>query len=109
MTDDEIRLLLHNRLLNAFPGLKIYYQPPGNHILERPCIVYKPQATEPSYANNSVYSAGTRFQVTILSDRPGYSDKRNMFTIIGVNIVNNTSYMVENIVHDVFTISVNSI
>ena len=109
MDDTTIRLNLHTLLEAAFPDLVLYYRPPGNLKLDRPCIIYEPKATEPSYSNNSPYVVGTRFQVTILSDLPGYSDKRNMLGISGIVITGNRSYVSSDIVHDVFTISVNSI
>lgn len=109
MDDTEIRLYLHSQLETTFPSLALYYRPPGNLKLNRPCIVYEPKASEPSYSNNVVYVVGTRFQITILSDLPGYEGKRNMFGISGIVIRSNRTYISANIVHDVFTVSVNSI
>ena len=109
MDDDTIRLNLHNQLVAAFPDLTIYYRPPGNIELTRPCIVYEPKQDEPSYANNKPYTIGTRFQITILSDLPGYSNKRAIFDIDWISISGNRSYVSSDIVHDVFTLSVNSI
>lgn len=111
MDDTEIRLYLHSLLETAFPGLDLYYRPPGNLKLDRPCIVYEPKKAEPSYSNNETYVVGTRFQVTFLSDLPGYGNTRNIFGLAnqGVVISNNSTYVSANIVHDVFTVSVNSI
>lgn len=109
MDDNTIRLNLQTLLEAAFPDLKIYYRPPGNLKLTHPCIVYEPKEHEPSFANNKPYVVGIRFQVTFLSDLPGYSNKRAMFNIDGLVITGNRSYVSSDIVHDVFTISVNSI
>ena len=112
MDDGEIRLYLHSLLEAAFPELTLYYRPPGNLILSRPCIVYEPKSAEPSYSNNTTYVVGTRFQITILSDLPGYGNTRNIFGIPNqgdVVISDNRSYVSSDIVHDVFTVSVNSI
>lgn len=111
MDDDAIRLYLHALLEAAYPDLGLYYRPPGDLVLDRPCIIYEPKASEPSYSNNNPYVVGTRYQVTILSDIPGYGT-RNMFGLVsqsGVVINGNTSYVSSDIVHDVFTLSVNSI
>ena len=111
MDDEEVRLYLHSLLEAAYPDLGLYYRPPGNLQIDRPCIIYEPKALEPSYSNNSPYVVGTRFQVTILSDLPGYGT-RGMFGLPnqgGVFIMGNTSYVSSDIVHDVFTLSVNSI
>jgi hypothetical protein len=111
MDDEDVRLYLHSLLETAYPDLGLYYRPSGNLKLDRPCIIYEPKASEPSYSNNNPYVVGTRFQVTILSDLPGYGT-RNMFGLVnqaGIVIYSNTSYVSSDIVHDVFTLSVNSI
>jgi hypothetical protein len=108
MDDNTIRLTLHNKLIAAFPDLVVYYRPPGNLQMERPHIVYEPKRDEPAFADNDVFTMGIRFQVTLLSDIPGYN-KRPMYGLGGVTILNHISYVSSDIVHDVFTISINSI
>ncbi len=119
MDDDAIRLALQSLLEAAFPDLTIYYSPSGNLKLTRPCIIYEPKSLEPSYSNNAPYIIGTIFQITILSNLPGYANKRNIFNVLawsrlwsgmpGVVLISSRSYVSSDIVHDVFTISVNSI
>ncbi len=114
MDDEEIRLYLHSLLEATFPSLALYYRPPGNLKLTRPCIVYEPKAAEPSYSNNTAYVVGTQFQITVLSDLPGYDNiRKTMFSLMfgtpGVVISGNQSYVSSNIIHDVFTVSINSI
>jgi hypothetical protein len=112
MDDEETRLLLHSLLETTFPGLDLYYRPPGNLKLNRPCVVYEPKAIEPSFSNNSTYVVGIRFQITVLSNLPGYTNIRNIFALsntAGIVISGNRSYVSSNIVHDIFIVSVNSI
>ena len=110
MDDDTIRLYLHSQINSMFPDLVAYYRPAGNILLERPCIIYEPKAIEPAFANNTVYVAGTRFQLTILSNLPlGYPDKRKVFDMVGVTVTSNNTYIANDIVHDVFVVSVNTI
>jgi hypothetical protein len=120
MDDQDIRNRLHSLLSSAFQDLTIYYRPPGDIELDRPCIVYEPKELEPSYSNNAPYIVGTRFQITILSNLPGYTDTKKMFDVLawsylwvsdmpGVTLISNRSYVSSDIVHDVFTISVHSI
>jgi len=111
MDDNDIRLYLHSLLETHFPSLDLYYRPPGNLKLNRPCIVYEPKAVEPSYSNNESYVVGTRFQLTVLSDLPGYDNTKNIFGLSnhGCVISSNQSYVSSDIVHDIFTVSVNSI
>lgn len=109
MTDEQIRLYLQAQLEAAFPELTVYYRPPGSLLLERPCIIYEPKASEPSYSGNVTYVIGGRFQITILSDLPGYADKRNVFDIPNVAVYGNSSYVNEDVVHDIFTVLVGTI
>lgn len=109
MDDDARRLYLQTQLESTFPDLTVYYRPPGNIILERPCIVYEPRAYDPSYANNTPFVIGTRFQVMFLSDLPGYSNKENILSMPEVTVYGNNTYVSEDIVHDVFTVLVNTI
>ena len=111
MDEEAIRLYLHSLLETAFPDLPLYYRPPGNLQLDRPCIIYEPKELEPTYSNNAAYVVGTRFQLTMLSDLPGYAT-RAMFLLPqqgGFVINGNSSYVSEDIVHSVFNVSVNSI
>lgn len=109
MDNTAIRLFLQAKLEQVFPDMTVYYRPSGNIPLERPCIVYEPKEEEPSFAGNKTYVVGTRFQITILSDLPGMVDRRDMFDIKNVMVVNNNSFVTEDIVHDVFTVSVGTI
>lgn len=109
MNDVQIRLYLQSKLETAFPELTVYYRPPGNLLLDRPCIIYEPKALEPSFASNFTYITGTRFQITLLSDLPGHADKRNVFNIPNVTVYGTSSYVTSDIVHDVFTVLVGTI
>lgn len=108
MSDEEIRLYLHAQMVEAFPDLGIYYRPPGNTILRRPCILYESLKTDAAYANNTPYVVGTQFKVTLLSDIPGIN-KRPMRHLTGVVVEDDRSFVAEDVVNDVFTISVNII
>lgn len=110
MDDEENRLFLQSLLENAFPDVTIYYRPPGNILLNYPCIVYARKAFEPSFSNMSTYVVGNRYEVMLISRLPGYSNVRKMFDLHGQVIIgSNDSYENDDLVHDVFTISVNSI
>jgi len=109
MDDEQIRLYLQSQLETAFPELTVYYRPPGNLLLDRPCVIYEPKSLEPSFSGNLTYVVGTRFQITLLSDLPGYADKRNVFNLPNVTVYSNNSYVSSDIVHDIFTVLVNTI
>ena len=109
MDDDQIRLYLHSQLESTFPALGLYYRPPGNLFMERPCIIYEPKEFEPSFANNEVYVVGTQFQITLLSDLPGYTGIRKIFDMPGVVVNNSSTFVSDDIVHDICTVSINTI
>lgn len=109
MVNDPARLYLHGKLNELFPELTAYYSPPGDLILERPCIVYSAQQLEPSYANNLPYSIGRRFQITFLTDRPGVDGLDDMFRIPNVAVSNHQSFTKEDVTHDIFIVTINKI
>jgi hypothetical protein len=109
MNNDQARLYLQEVLETTFPSLPVHFSPPGNYILKRPCIVYSLQQRDPSYANNSPYSIGKRFQVTVLSDRPGIDGLDAMYSMPNVIVTGHNSYVTNDISHEVFTVSINTI
>lgn len=109
MADTAARLYLQGALEELFPSLPVYYRPPGDVILTRPYIVYTILQREPAYANNKPYSVGTRFQITFVSDLPGLFDLDVMFDIPNVVVTSNNSHAANDIAHDIFTVTINTI
>lgn len=111
MDNESNRLFLHSLLESAFPDLTIYYRPSGNIILSYPCMVYEKKALEPSFANTQSYVVGVRFQATIISKLPGYSNSEKMFDLHGQGLIvaSNDSYENNDLIHDVFTLYVNTV
>ena len=109
MAEASDRLYLQSILEETFPGITVYYRPPGDVILTRPYIVYTKLQREPTYANNLPYSIGTRFQITIISDRPGLMDLDVIFSMENVTVVSNNAFMEDDLAHDIFTVTINKI
>lgn len=109
MDEEDVRLYLQSSLESGFNGLNVYFRPPENLLLNYPCIVYEPKSLEASYANSVPYVIGTQFQVTLLSNLPGYSDARSALKMPGVVVNGHHTFVKEAVVHDVFTVSVNVI
>lgn len=57
-------------LLEALGAAKVYFQPPANHQLEFPCIVYSRSALHTDYADNSPYRRKKRYMVTVIDPNP---------------------------------------
>lgn len=109
MTDEDIRLHLESEFEIHFPDLRTYYRPPGDMILQRPCIHYEALQDQPSYSNNSSYTIGLRYKIMLLSDLPGYSARRGVYNISGITVLSNQQYVSDDVVHDVFIITVNAL
>lgn len=108
MDKEEIRLLLQEALETAFPDLTVIFRPSGNIKLIYPCVVYEPKKEEASFANNKPYTIGTQFQVMFISNLPGYASTRLIYDLSGVNVVRNNSYVTNDLVHDVFIVSIHT-
>ena len=111
MDKEEVRLSLQTALEATFPALPVIYRPSGNLSLTYPCIIYEPKKEEPAFASNKAYVIGTQFQVTIISNLPGYADTRLMYNLLsqGIIIVNSNNFATSDLVHDVFIVSVHAI
>ena len=110
MDKEEVRLALQTALENKFPSLPVIFRPSGNYKLTYPCVIYEPKKEELSFASNAPYTIGTQFQVTFISNLPGYADTRLMYELIpqGAIIVSNNTFTVSDLVHDVFIVSVHA-
>lgn len=110
MDKEEVRLVLQTGLETTFPDLPVIFRPSGNLKLKYPCVTYEPKTEEASFANNSPYTIGTQFQVTFISPVPGYADTRLLYSLMpqGVAIVRNNSFTTNDLVHDVFIVSVHT-
>lgn len=111
MDKEQVRLYFQQVLEDVFTDLPVIFRPSGNTKLTYPCIVYEPQAEEPAFANNVAYAIGTRFQVTFLSIRPGYTNTHPLYSLgpLGISVTSSRSYVNDDVVHDVFIVSVHTI
>lgn len=109
MDDETKRLYLHHKLTQAFPNINVYYRPPRDLVLSRPCIVYDLQTRIPSWANNKPFVIGAEYQLTYLSDSPGDGDSERVLDLEGVTVRPGRTFVDQEVVHDIFTIIVNAI
>lgn len=106
MDEEELRLYLQTQLETL--GWGVFYRPPGNVFLQRPCIIYEPLKAQVSHANNTPYVVGSQFKVTALSDLPGVSS-RAIFSLQGIVVEDHRAFTYQDVVNDVYTISVNAV
>lgn len=99
------RTTLHTKMQEVYPEYRLYFRPPTKLILEYPCIVYEPRTFDVTHSNNTPYNIGTIFNVTMMRPLPGDPEEaEGMLSIQGSE--HTTSFVRNDIVHDVFTIHV---
>lgn len=64
------RVDLQNKLEDLFGSRCVYYQPSSNTKMTYPAITYVKGKITKVYANNSAYRLLTRYDLTIISNRP---------------------------------------
>lgn len=110
MDKEEVRLVLQTGLETLFPDLPVIFRPSGNHKFTYPCVTYEPKTEEASFANNRPYTIGTQFQVMFISKGAGYANTRLIYDLMsqGVIVGSNNSFTTNDLVHDVFIVSVHT-
>jgi hypothetical protein len=64
------RLDLHTLFESILGSTNVYFQPPESISLNYPCIIYNRDYIKTEYANNSPYTLGKRYLVTIIDKNP---------------------------------------
>lgn len=65
--DKELRSILQKC---GFDKTHVYFQPPSNTQIKYPCIVYQLSIEEDVVANNNLYLANRKYDVTVIDKNP---------------------------------------
>lgn len=96
------RRLTLDDVLNAIPGVNVYYQPPASKQMTYPAIRYSRSNIETTYANNKPYLMDTSYLLTVIDKRP---DSPIVKIVAALPKCRHTShYTVNNLHHDTFII-----
>jgi len=96
------RLELHSILVSLLGSSNVYYQPPSSILLQYPCIVYKRDSVDISYADDKGYNSKVRYSVTIIDLDP---DSEIYTRVLALPLSSyNRHFVSENLNHDVITI-----
>jgi len=95
------RLELHE-LLKSLGAKKVYFQSPGNVSMEYPCIVYKRDAADTKFADNTPYSYTKRYMVTVIDKDPDSPISEELTKLPLCTFSRN--FVVDNLNHDVFNL-----
>ncbi len=101
--DNRTREKLHQEIQDIFPELSILYQPSTKITLSYPCIVYKTVSYPHLSSNNTRYTSGAVYELTIMSPLPGLRNVSDILKLPGCMSLN--SYVSNDICMDVFRIT----
>ena len=93
---------LHSLLVSLLGSEAVYFQPPENLKMTYPCIIYRRNRIETSFADNNPYSLTKRYQVMVVDRNPD-SDIPDKIAQLPMTIFDR-HYVAENLNHDVFNI-----
>ena len=97
------RLDLHEKFCDLLGTRNVYFQPPESVKLKYDCITYKTSNRNDLIADDTRYRGYTAYEVTFITRDPDSlmpEEIMNSFTYI----VHNSTYVADNLHHDVFTI-----
>ena len=64
------RTQLHSLLKTILGTDKVYFQPPSTIKITYPCIIYKRDDLDISFANNKPYTHMKRYMITVIDSNP---------------------------------------
>lgn len=96
------RLDLQALLIDVLGSNKVYFQPPATMQIEYPCIVYKRDSMQTSFADDKPYTVRKRYQLTFITRDPDsvIVDKIAQLP----KCVHDRFYTADNLNHDTFRI-----
>lgn len=89
------------QLLKTFVD-NVYFQPPQNHQIQYPCIIYKRDNADTKFADDKPYDIRTRYMVTVIDTDPD-SDIPKQVALLPMSSFNRF-YVVDNLNHDVYSV-----
>lgn len=83
-------------------GGNVYYQPPEDHKMIYPCLVYELEEVNIKFADNGPYSLWDRYQVTLIRHEPDSPVIRKLLGLPHSSF--SRHYATSGLNHDVFVI-----
>lgn len=94
------RLELQTLLEEILGTNNVYFQPPTNVNIQYPCIVYKRDSADTTFADNNPYQNQLRYQIIVIDRDP---DGEVLEKISSLPLCRyDRFYITENLNHDVF-------
>ena len=96
------RLQLQNELETLLKTKSVYYQPPESIKMTYPALVYSKSSITSKFANGSIYSKMTRYELIVISKRP---DDPMIDKLLALPYCSyDRHYVSDNLHHDVLTL-----
>lgn len=96
------RLELQSKLEELLGSRNVYYQPPESVKMEYPAITYSKTNIPVTYANGSVYSKNTCYEIIVIDKKP---DNEVINKLLELSYCSyDRSYKADNLNHDVLTL-----
>ena len=96
------RLELHNLLCSILGSNNVYFQPPASVKMKYPAIVYSRNSIDSDYADDTVYSQKTSYQVIVIDVDPDGTITTKIAQL--PTCKHNRFYVADNLNHDSFTL-----
>lgn len=96
------RLQLQTLLESILGTRNVYFQPPSQHQMVYPCIVYERDNVETEFAGNLPYTRRKRYSVTIIDRNPD-SEIPDRVAVLPLCIFSRR-FVVDNLNHDVYNL-----
>lgn len=93
---------LHTILVDILGSEHVYFQPPATLEMQYPCIVYKRDDAEETFANNSLYHRLKRYLVTYIDRDPDSEIPDNIAQLPLTRM--SRFFVADNLNHDVFNV-----
>lgn len=104
MTDR--RLELHEKLCDILGSRNVYYMPGSDVTMHYPCIRYELAGIASTYANNKNYTNRAQYTLTLVTDDPDTELRETLMEKLKVYPFKyDRSYVMDNLCHDVFTVT----
>ena len=91
------RLSLQNKLVELLGSPNVWFQPPSSLILKYPCIIYKLDDVDETYADDKTYVRSKQYLITIIDKSPDSLIYEKILDLPYSSF--NTSYVVDNLNH----------
>lgn len=96
------RLEFHAKLVELLGTNQVYFQPPPDRQMERPCIVYERDNQSVKRGDNVAYNIRQRYQVTYIDSNPD-GDPIDALAEFPLSAFSR-HFVTSNLNHDVFSI-----